>query len=217
MSANDIAGRLAEPFDPDELSWKPGAVSGSRALGLAYVTARAVMDRLDDVLGVAGWQDSYKVLADSCVMCKLHACLGDRWVTKTDVGSPSEQPDDGDKTKAAFSDALKRYAVKYGVARYLGRLPRVWCDYDPKSRQLTPPPLPVWATPWISAAQAGELAGLVEVAGVDLAKFLAHFAIGRVSHLPASRYAEALGKLRARQQGNGTAGKAAAGRPLPQG
>jgi hypothetical protein len=217
MTADDIADRLAEPFPSEEVHWKPGAVSGSRALGLAYVTARAVMDRLDAVLGVAGWQDAYKVLLDGCVMCKLHACLGDRWVTKTDVGSPSEQPDDGDKTKAAFSDALKRCAVKYGVARYLGRLPRVWCDYDPKTRQLTPPPLPAWATPWLNAAQAGELAGLIEVAGVDLEKFCSHFAINRVIHLPASRYAEALGKLRAKQQGNGAAGKAAAGRPLPQG
>src|SRR5262249_62238347 len=90
---DDIADRLAEPFDPDELSWKPGAVSGNRCLALAYVTARAVMDRLDAVVGVAGWQDSYKVLPDGCVMCKLHVCLGDRWVTKMDVGSPSEQPD----------------------------------------------------------------------------------------------------------------------------
>jgi hypothetical protein len=208
-TTDDLADRLAEPFDPSELSWKPGAVSGNRCLALAYVTARAVMDRLDAVVGVAGWQDAYKVLADGCVMCRLHVQLGDRWVTKVDVGSPSEQPDDGDKTKAAFSDALKRAAVKFGLGRYLGRLPRTWANYDAKARTLTPPELPAWALPWVSAPQASELAGLIEAAGVDLAKFLGYFGIDRVGHLPGARYAEALGKLRARQQGNG-GGKAPA-------
>jgi hypothetical protein len=33
-------------------------------------------------------------------------------IVKTDVSSPSEQRDDGDKLKAAFSDALKRAAIK---------------------------------------------------------------------------------------------------------
>jgi hypothetical protein len=86
-------------------------------------------------------------------------------------------------------------------------------SYDPQSRQLTPPELPAWATPWITAARAEELATLIDVAGVDVEKFCSHFGIGRVGRLPALRYVEALGKLRARQQGNGTAGvKAAAGR-----
>jgi hypothetical protein len=40
-----------------------------------------------------------------------------------DVGGPSEQPDEGDRVKAAFSDALKRAAVKFGIGRYLYRLP----------------------------------------------------------------------------------------------
>ena len=67
---------------------------------------------------------------------------------KTDVGSPSEQPDDGDKLKAAFSDALKRAAIKLGIGRYLYRLPRQWVDYDPQARQFkNMPTLPAWALP----------------------------------------------------------------------
>jgi hypothetical protein len=212
MSTDDIAGRLAAPFDPSELRWKPAAVSGNRALAIAFIDARTVQQRLDDVLGVTGWTDAYKFLPDGSCVCKLSCCIAGHWLSKMDVGGPSEQEDEGDRRKAAASDALKRAAVKWGLARYIYRLPRVWVDFDPKSRTLTPPPLPVWATPWIAAAQAEELAGLIEVAGVDLGKFLAYFAIGRVSHLPASRYAEAPGKLRAKQQGNGSAGKAAAGR-----
>jgi hypothetical protein len=76
------------------------------------------------VLGVENWQDEYEILADGSVMCRLKLKLGGEWITKTDVGSPSEQPDGGDRLKAAFSDALKRAAVKFGIGRYLYRLRR---------------------------------------------------------------------------------------------
>jgi hypothetical protein len=39
--AAELLARLAEPFDPAEVRFKPGRVSGSRALALAYVDARA--------------------------------------------------------------------------------------------------------------------------------------------------------------------------------
>ena len=66
------------------------------------------------------------------------------WITKTDVGGQSEQPDEGDRRKAAFSDALKRAAVKFGIGRYLYRLKPQWVDYDPqKKRFVQSPILPV--------------------------------------------------------------------------
>jgi hypothetical protein len=50
--------------------------------------------------------------------------------------------------KAAFSDALKRAAVKFGVGRYLYRLPAQWVDYDPVKRQFArTPTLPPFALP----------------------------------------------------------------------
>jgi hypothetical protein len=74
-------------------------------------------------------------------------------VTKVDVGGPSEQPDGGDRLKAAFSDALKRAAVKFGIGRYLYRLPSQWVDYDPQKRQISrPPTLPTFALPAKPAA-----------------------------------------------------------------
>jgi hypothetical protein len=114
---------LSGPFEPTEVRFKPAVVSGSRALALAYVDARAIQDRLDDVLGVAGWQDDYELLPDGSVVCRLRLRLGGEWITKVDVGGPSEQPDGGDRLKAAFSDSLKRAAVKFGIGRYLYRLP----------------------------------------------------------------------------------------------
>lgn len=139
---------LAAPFEVSEVKFKPAVVSGNRALALAYVDARVIQDRLDDVLGVAGWQDDYECRPDGSVVCRLRLRLGDEWVTKVDVGGPSEQPDGGDRLKAAFSDALKRAAVKFGIGRYLYRLPSQWVDYDTQRRQFAKTPnLPPWAMP----------------------------------------------------------------------
>src|SRR5436309_12204572 len=126
---------LAAPFEDNEVKFKPAVVSGSRALALVYVDARVIQDRLDEVLGVAGWQDEYECLPDGSVVCKLRLRLGAEWITKSDVGGPSEQPDEGDRRKAAFSDALKRAAVKFGIGRYLYRVPSQWVDYDPQKRR----------------------------------------------------------------------------------
>ena len=140
LNPADIANRLAAPFDPTEVKFKPAVVSGHRALAIAYVDVRAVLDRLDAVLGVDGWKDAYTVLVDSSVMCSLSLRIGEDWITKSDVGSQSEQPDEGDRMKAAFSDALKRAAVKFGIGRYLYRLPAQWVDIDPQKRQFVKTP-----------------------------------------------------------------------------
>jgi len=139
---------LAAPFDPREVRYKPGVVSGNRALALAFVDARVIQDRLDGVLGVTGWQDEYECLPDGSVVCRLRLRIGDEWITKMDVGGQSEQPDEGDRRKAAFSDALKRAAVKFGIGRYLYRLPVQWVDYDSHKRQFVrTPTLPPFALP----------------------------------------------------------------------
>src|SRR6185437_15460254 len=147
-SVEELTESLAAPFDPREVRFKPAVVSGNRAMALAYVDARVIEDRLDDVLGVTGWQDEYECLPDGSVVCRLRLRLGDEWITKMDVGGQSEQPDEGDRRKAAFSDALKRAAVKFGIGRYLYRLPSQWVDYDPKKRQFArTPTLPPSALP----------------------------------------------------------------------
>jgi hypothetical protein len=171
-----VARVLSAPFDPSEVKFKPAAISGNRALALAYVDVRAIQDRLDHVCGVAGWQDTYRVLADGAVACRLRLKIGDQWITKVDVGSPSGQLDNGDRTKAAFSDALKRAAVKFGIGRYLYRLPRQWCDYDPHKREFVRvPALPAWAVPapsCIGPAGAGRLQELARRKAVPLADCL---------------------------------------------
>ncbi|RTG98876.1 DNA repair protein Rad52 [Thermus scotoductus] len=146
---DEVWQKLSEPFPPGEVQWRIEALSRDkkRALVVPYVDARTVLDRLDRVVGPEGWQDAYEVLADAEravrdergegrerlveVKCRL-TVLG---VTKEDVG-------EGDSLKAAFSDALKRAAVKFGVGRYLYRLEKQWVDYDPEKGRFTPPKLP---------------------------------------------------------------------------
>lgn len=140
--------QLQGPFHPKDLKWKAQSVKGERCLAVCYVDARLVADRLDDVLGVDGWEDRYTVLADGSVLCHLTITRDAQKTTKCDVGSPSEQPDPGDRLKAAFSDAFKRAAVKFGIGRYLYRLPPQWVDYDPMKKMIRQlPQVPAWALP----------------------------------------------------------------------
>jgi len=141
VEINAVAAALAAPFDSAEVKFKPQTVSGQRALAVPFVDARVIQDRLDDVLGVMGWQDSYECLPDGAVVCRLRIRLGAEWITKEDVGGQSEQPDEGDRRKAAFSDALKRAAVKFGIGRYLYRCKPQWVDYDPQKRQFVRQPM----------------------------------------------------------------------------
>jgi hypothetical protein len=150
-----ITVALARPFEPRDVKFKPQMVKNNRCLAMAYIDARLIQDRLDSVLGPENWEDAYDLLPDGSVMCRLRLKLGDQWITKIDVGSPSEQPDSGDRLKAAFSDALKRAAVKFGIGRYLYRLPAQWVDYDPVKKQIAQvPQMPAFAIPKSKAAPA---------------------------------------------------------------
>ena len=110
MTQQEIQSALAAPFPADAVGWKAQAVTKdqSKALAVAYIDARCVIDRLNAVVGLAGWQDAYDLLPDGCVVCHLSLRIDGGWVTKVDVGGESDQPNGGDKRKAAFSDALKR-------------------------------------------------------------------------------------------------------------
>lgn len=217
----ELFARLAHPFAADEVEWKPQTLSKdqTKALAICYIDARAVMDRLDEVLGPMGWEDRYEILPDGCAVCTLRvrAAPGGEWVTKTDVGGPSDQKDPGDRRKAAFSDAIKRAAVKLGIGRYLYRLGGEWVPYDAQRRRLKAvPKLPAWALParqdaepgqaparpageaddadpaeLVSRPQAQELARYIQQAGVDPGKWCAYYQVEDTEDLPAHRFEEA--------------------------
>src|SRR5215471_18090711 len=112
----DLFAALAAPFEPEEVKLR---VQASRQLH--YVTARTVMNRLDEVLGPENWWDDFVPLEHS-VICRLTLRLPDGQIlTKSDAGGYAGMADPGDDDKSGFADAFKRAAVKFGVARYLYR------------------------------------------------------------------------------------------------
>lgn len=87
---------------------------------ITYVTARHVMNRLDEVLGPANWWDEYVPLMQDSVLCRLTIRLPDgTTITKQDAGGAANMKDAGDDDKSMVSDSFKRAGVKFGIARYL--------------------------------------------------------------------------------------------------
>lgn len=141
VAAKVLAAFLV-PFDKTEVKRKPAMVKGNRCLVLHYIDARCVMEKLDEVVGIENWRDEYTLLPQGSVECRLSVRIAGEWITKSDVGSESEQPDHGDRMKSAYSDAFKRAAVKFGIGRHLYRLAQVWADYDPVKKQIIGNTLP---------------------------------------------------------------------------
>jgi len=145
---NDVFTRLAEPFHPDDLEWRAGATNGdkTKVLALAYITSRAVMDRLDEVLSPENWRDEYQPGPTGGLICGISLRINGEWITKWD-GAENTQ---FEEVKGGLSGAFKRAAVKWGVGRYLYKLPNAWVQCEAKGKTVVlkeTPNLPVWALP----------------------------------------------------------------------
>lgn len=127
----DIFDRLAAPFDPSEIDWRVGSTNADKTKGmaLAYIDARAVMDRLDMVVGPAGWQCRY-AMGEGKTVCELSVKCGNEWVTKSDGAGNT----DFEAEKGALSDAFKRAAVRWGIGRYLYNLASPWVPIEAKGK-----------------------------------------------------------------------------------
>lgn len=128
----DLA-KLAEPFPQNQIHWrvqgKPFERNGQfSAMALAYIDARDVMDRLDDVCGPDKWQCDYTETTKGRVICRLGILINDTWVWKSD--GAGETAVEGEK--GGISDALKRAAVVCGVGRYLYRMGSPWVRCETK-------------------------------------------------------------------------------------
>jgi Rad52/22 family double-strand break repair protein len=130
----ELFASLAAPFDQREVKKRP---QGGR--DLFYITARTVMNRLDEVLGPENWFDEYTP-GEHSVLCKLTIRLPDgSLLTKADAGGYAGMADEGDDDKSGFSDSFKRAAVKFGIARYLYRdgVPSFASDHAPEAAPAT--------------------------------------------------------------------------------
>jgi hypothetical protein len=114
--SKQIAAALAAPFTGTDLKQRPGR----GGMTFTYADARAVAQRLDDVLGLAGWQFEVKVAdpAAKVVHGTLIAVIDGVTTVRQDFGYPNSAQDD-EPYKSAASDALRRCAAQIGVGRSL--------------------------------------------------------------------------------------------------
>ena len=101
---------MVKPFPKKAVKVRPGAGGKS----LSYITARALMERLDRDVGSQNWQTRYHEVAGK-VCCELGIKIDGEWVWKSD--GAGETSIEGEK--GGFSDAFKRAGVHHGYAREL--------------------------------------------------------------------------------------------------
>ena len=119
---SNLEKKLKQPFPAKEIKWRVQTYGKSNkghwAMVLAYIDARAVMDRLEKVVGFSNWQDNIKSLDNGKTFCELSIKVNDEWITRTGVAGETNV----EKEKGGASDALKRAGVKFGIGRYLYHL-----------------------------------------------------------------------------------------------
>lgn len=122
VTSEEIKHLFAE-FPKEDIHWRAQSVTkdGSKAMALAYIDARDVMDRLDDVCGVEGWQCRYSH-AEGKTICEIGIKVDGEWLWKADGAGDTQV----EAEKGATSDAFKRAAVRWGIGRYLYALPAPW-------------------------------------------------------------------------------------------
>lgn len=134
MNLND----LKRPFPPDVVKWRVGSTNKekTRGMALAYIDARDVMDRLDEVCGPEHWSSGFaeaagRVICTISIRCLMpypdplgqddsRQCYG--WVHKADGAGDT----DFEAEKGGISAAFKRAAVQWGIGRYLYDIPATW-------------------------------------------------------------------------------------------
>lgn len=114
---------LFSEFPKEAISWRAQSMTkaGDKAMALAYIDARDVMERLDSIVGSENWQDRYE-FAGARTICYLSINIDGEWITKADGAGDT----DVEAEKGAISDAFKRAAVKWGIGRYLYALSTPW-------------------------------------------------------------------------------------------
>jgi len=149
---------LADPLPASAIEWRVQSHGMTKAgkpwaKVLAYLTSRAVMDRLDEVVGPENWWNEYREGPGGGIICGITIRTEHGPVTKWD-GAENTQVE---AIKGGLSSAMKRSAVHWGIGRILYGLGESWADIgkgdssfkgkDGKFYNWTPPALPAWALP----------------------------------------------------------------------
>ena len=155
---------LDAPFASEDIEWRIQQAgknnNGIWAKVLAYVTNRAIMKRLDEVCGKAGWRNEYRDIPNNGgVECGISIKVEGEWITKWDAAENTQV----EAVKGGRSGAMKRAAVQWGIGRYLYNLEATFVPlvavkpmvehqryYDKETKKSlfwAIPKLPVWALP----------------------------------------------------------------------
>lgn len=148
MNAEYVMQQLKNPFHPDDIEWRVGSTTGdkTKGLALAYVTNRAIQNRLDEVFGVFGWRNEYKEWKGTSQLCGISVKFEGEWITKWDGADDSAT----EAVKGGLSDSMKRAAYQWGIGRYLYKLPQKWVKLKPAGKSYAideKMQLPKWALP----------------------------------------------------------------------
>jgi len=87
---SDISSKFKEPFSLNDLEWRVQTSGISKknetpwAIIVPYVSARAVQDRLDDVVGSENWQCSFREWSTKAQICTISIWSNSQWISKED-------------------------------------------------------------------------------------------------------------------------------------
>ena len=127
-----IYEKLKEKFDEKDLEFRVGATNSDKTMGLAlaYVQARAIQNRLDEVVGFENWKVSYREIQGG-FLCTLSIKINDEWISKEDGAGIT----DYQSIKGGISNAFKRVASSgFGIGRYLYNARDSWYAIKPQGK-----------------------------------------------------------------------------------
>lgn len=157
---------LTNAFPSEDIEWRIGRAGYTKqdklyGTCLAYVTNRAIMNRLDEVCGASNWKNEFKAGVSGGVLCGISIWDENKneWVTKWDGAENT----DIEAVKGGLSDSMKRAGVQWGIGRYLYNLDEGFAQISDTGRffakgtdkyskreysfRWNPPKLPDWALP----------------------------------------------------------------------
>lgn len=120
----DLFEKLKAKFSEEDLEFRIGSTNKDRTMGLAlaYVQARAIQSRLDEVVGIDKWKVSYREITGGFI-CTLSIFINGEWIAKEDGANIT----DFESIKGGISNAFKRVAASgFGIGRYLYNVKNKW-------------------------------------------------------------------------------------------
>ncbi|OIJ09431.1 hypothetical protein BKP35_16385 [Anaerobacillus arseniciselenatis] len=135
LHTDEVFQNLGAPFSSDEIEWRAQQVfegkngKPPKALIVPYVQSRAIMNRLDEVVGWDRWENVVEELPGGGILQGIRIWISEtRSITKWDGADRTNI----EATKGGISSAFKRAAVLLNIGRYLYSEDAKWVDITPQ-------------------------------------------------------------------------------------